>query len=194
LLHLKAVCPHCKKFIIMGEFVYENDELSNLYGLLKKTTRNDCPDIFIANKTYGHDKLTINQMHSNRQVADAVGHSHYFLGTTCKRGHIAPRLVSSSSCYECEKIYYKQSRKKKGFTLRHIIAKEKPYALQMKNFGPDKLSFHDMKSTRKEALKFGHSHYFTGRFCQNGHLTPRTTGNYTCIMCIPSLKRSGGPV
>jgi len=31
-------------------------------------------------KTYAPAKLTIGQMHSNRQDADAAGHSHFFTG------------------------------------------------------------------------------------------------------------------
>lgn len=36
-----------------------------------------------------------------RSAALNLGQVHYFTGVACKRGHIAPRLVSTSQCTEC---------------------------------------------------------------------------------------------
>ena len=61
----------------------------------------------MTDKTYGPDKLTIKQMHSNRADGKAAGHSHYFTGKACKHGHIVPRRTTSNQCLKCENICYK---------------------------------------------------------------------------------------
>lgn len=55
-------------------------------------------------KTYGKNKLTVDQMHSNPSDAKAAKHIHYFTGKPCKHGHIAPRYVKRYSCTECNRI------------------------------------------------------------------------------------------
>ncbi len=55
----------------------------------------------MTNKTYGPDKLTIDQMHSNRQNADKAGHSYFFTGKPCKYGHLSPRQTSNATCVQC---------------------------------------------------------------------------------------------
>jgi len=62
----------------------------------------------MTDKTYGKDKLTINQLHSNRQDADAAGHSHFFTGLPCIRGHLIPRNAKNGTCIECSKITHKK--------------------------------------------------------------------------------------
>ncbi len=62
-------------------------------------------------KTYGKDKLTIEQMHSNPSDAKEAGHVHYFTGRPCKHGHIAPRLTKGYICTECKQIINKRYRK-----------------------------------------------------------------------------------
>jgi hypothetical protein len=62
----------------------------------------------ILNRTYGHAKLTIDQMHSTRTKALAAGHLYYFTGSPCNYAHISPRVISgpSSYCYLCKKVYH----------------------------------------------------------------------------------------
>jgi len=140
-------------------------------------------------KTYGPEKLTIDQMHSNRQVADEARHTHYYLGTPCKHGHISPRLVSSSICVECKKMHYEKRMKPrreiaaKKRAEKEKIRKQREKEKSIKRYGPDKLILEKMKPNKREAIEAGHSHYFTGKPCRNGQLAPRTTGNATCIMC-----------
>ena len=57
----------------------------------------------MTNKTYGPDKLTIDQMYSNRQAAKAAGHRVYFTGKACKNGHLEPKYISGS-CIECIRL------------------------------------------------------------------------------------------
>ena len=40
-----------------------------------------------------------------------------------------------------------------------------------------------MTSTRKQAMAQGLKHYFTGVPCKNGHISQRTTSDYTCVAC-----------
>ena len=56
----------------------------------------------MTDKTYGPDKLTIEQMHSNKKDAIAAGHLYYFTGKPCKNGHIVPRMVKGYGCLECQ--------------------------------------------------------------------------------------------
>lgn len=39
----------------------------------------------------------------SRESAAAAGLSHFFTGNACRNGHIARRLVSTGSCFECDK-------------------------------------------------------------------------------------------
>jgi hypothetical protein len=138
---------------------------------------------------YGLKKLTIDQMFSNRQIANTAGHSHYFLNKPCKHGHIAPRSVSSTSCVECDRIRKREPsrlRKRnaaKKRAVKMIMTAQKEKTKTFRKYGLDKLEIKQMESNKKNALKLGHSHYFTGKFCKKGHLAPRTTKNATCVMC-----------
>lgn len=53
----------------------------------------------ILSRTYGHAKLTIEQMHPTKEEAVAAGHLYYFTGKPCKHGHVAPRLIAGKYCY-----------------------------------------------------------------------------------------------
>jgi len=64
----------------------------------------------MTNKTYGPDKLTIDQMYSNRQAAKAAGHRVYFTGKACKNGHLEPKYISGS-CIECIRLRDKRLHK-----------------------------------------------------------------------------------
>ena len=69
----------------------------------------------MTEKTYGPNKLTIEHMHSNKQDADAAGHSHYFTGVPCIHGHLVPRKTKNGVCLEClkntQRKYYSTIRK-----------------------------------------------------------------------------------
>lgn len=67
-------------------------------------------------KTYGPNKLTIDQMHSKAKDAGSAGHSHYFTGKLCKNGHIAPRRTKGYGCLQCDLLKHSKSD-----------AKRKPY-------------------------------------------------------------------
>ncbi len=147
-------------------------------------------------KTYGKNKLTIKQMYSDRKMAEDAGHSHFFPGTPCKHGHIAPRAVLIPACVECKKMYYEKhmkprrelAEKKKAEKERLRILKEKEKSI--KRYGRDKLLLEEMKTTKQQALEAGHSHYFTKKPCKKGHLMPRTTGNATCVMCTRAYSKN----
>ena len=64
----------------------------------------------MTNKTYGPDKLTIDQMYSNRQAAKAAGHRVYYTGKACKNGHLGPKYISGS-CIECIRLRDKRLHK-----------------------------------------------------------------------------------
>lgn len=61
-------------------------------------------------KTYGLDKLTVDQMHSNRQMAKAAEHRFYFTGKACKNGHLEPKYITGS-CVECHRLRHKRLHK-----------------------------------------------------------------------------------
>lgn len=58
-------------------------------------------------KTYGPDKLTPDQMFSNKQDASEAGHKYYFTGTPCIHNHYSPRYTSNGICVECSSIHNK---------------------------------------------------------------------------------------
>ena len=140
-------------------------------------------------KTYGPHKLTMGQMYSDRQVAGNAGHLHYFLGVPCKHGHIAPRFVSSSMCVDCGRMHYakrtapRREIAEKKRAERERIRNLKKQEKAIKRYGARKLLIEEMKVTRRQALEAGDSHYFTNKRCRNGHLSPRTAGNATCVIC-----------
>jgi hypothetical protein len=49
-------------------------------------------------------------------------------------------------------------------------------------YGWDRLFLTQMHDNHATALKAGHSHYFTGRPCRNGHMAPRTIKG-SCVEC-----------
>lgn len=55
----------------------------------------------------------------SKQEAKGRGATHYFTGRHCKNGHLAPRLVSSSTCVDCNKVQGLKHRTKVGKEGRH---------------------------------------------------------------------------
>lgn len=51
-------------------------------------------------------------MPSTRAEAKARGKTHYFLGTPCKHGHVAPRYACDKSCVECKALPGARERSK----------------------------------------------------------------------------------
>lgn len=57
-------------------------------------------------------------MHSTREAALAAGHTFFFTGKPCRRGHIAPRYAASSTlCVECVKL---NSAKRRAKTIQEL--------------------------------------------------------------------------
>ena len=79
----------------------------------------------MTDKTYGPDKLTIEQMHSNKKDAFAAGHSHFFTGQPCIHDHIAPRKIKFSVCLECQKESQKKYNAKFKKNRRILTEEEK---------------------------------------------------------------------
>lgn len=52
-----------------------------------------------------------NNTDTPRKIAIRNGDKTYFTGKPCKRGHIAPRYVSTTTCLECNKEYQAEQRK-----------------------------------------------------------------------------------
>jgi len=127
----------------------------------------------INKKKYGPGKLTIGQMHSNRKDARAAGHSHYFRNKSCKYGHVEPYTVSGGLCATCVLIHSKRRKERQR--------KERKKA--PKFYGPEKLTIKQMLSNKKEAFDAGYSHYFTGKPCKWGHITPRIAKTGVCLEC-----------
>ena len=86
----------------------------------------------MTDKTYGLAKLTIGQMHFNRQDADAAGHSHSFTGVPCIHDHLILRKTKIGVCLEClknnQRKYYAKIRKsRRNLTDPEKILKQKAH-------------------------------------------------------------------
>ena len=64
-------------------------------------------------KRYGPNKLTIEEMRSNKEDAQKAGHSHYFTNRLCKYGHLAPRTTGNSTCVQCASAHSSKYQKEK---------------------------------------------------------------------------------
>ncbi len=53
-----------------------------------------------------------------------------------------------------------------------------------KTYRPDKLTIDQMHSCASDARAAGHSHYFSGKPCKNGHICPRYVRAYQCRECL----------
>ena len=60
------------------------------------------------------------EMLSTREAAKAAGHTFFYTGKPCKRGHVAPRYTSSPLCANCVKENYE---KRKPKTLAELKAR-----------------------------------------------------------------------
>ncbi len=60
--------------------------------------------------------------------------------------------------------------------------------LKGKTYGKDKLTIAQMTSCKEDALAKGHSHFFNGKICRNGHVVPRTIRG-ECNQCVRDAAR-----
>lgn len=58
-----------------------------------------------------------------------------------------------------------------------------------RTYGRNKLTIAQMVSTKTDALKAGHSHYYTGQPCRNGHLSPRNKRGECHECCMVIIKK-----
>jgi len=138
------------------------------------------PDTEILKRTYGHAKLTIEQMYSTKEEAVA-GHLYYFTGKPCKHGHTAPRKIEGKSCYcyvckkkihdkwyakvkkssripntaeqkrEQQRAYYQANLKKRA--AYRLANKEKIKALKQRYWGKNKEELKQKQKIYKETNK-----------------------------------------
>ncbi len=52
-----------------------------------------------------------------------------------------------------------------------------------KTYGANDLTTGQMLPQKKQAKAAGHTHYFTGRTCKHGHVSPRYVSSGQCVLC-----------
>ncbi len=98
----------------------------------------------------------------------------------CKRILVVGKISSMCvACPDCRQWINYDPEKKEivNFVESPIfdyggVATKKEHHYQ--TYGRDKLSIDQMHSTLVKAVAAGHSHFFTGKPCRNGHMAPRT--------------------
>lgn len=153
----------------------------------------------------GWSGIPLDQLPKTRADAIAVGAKRYFDGTRCKYGHVSARQPQKKggACCECAKIYYHE--KKTGVKVRQLYVPPPP--------PPPEIPFvyillegvpiaSVMESGRfycdnplpnlfsaNYARKMGLTRYNTGKLCQNGHSSDRTSSQNKCIACDNEKQR-----
>ena len=92
---------------------------------------------------------------SSRSKAMVSGSLYYLSRLPCRNGHVAKRQTSNGRCCACAEA----GRRDRGALCRAEASK-----------------------IRREAIKAGKAHYFTGRPCKHGHVCERSVGN-GCMEC-----------
>lgn len=87
----------------------------------------------IRNRVYGRDKLTIDQMTDSKEKAIEAGHSHFFYGSVCRNGHIAPR-TKRGECNQCARDAAKRTMEKRKIKTPVDLTKAKSFKRQMSLF------------------------------------------------------------
>ncbi len=82
-------------------------------------------------------------------------------------------ITLKAVCPECNKL----------IEIRGQISSE----MASKEFGRDRLKIAQMYDNRKDAVKAGHSHYFTSLPCKNAHIAPRTKKG-ECLECTKNQR------
>ncbi len=99
-------CPDCNNTLAVGNILSlqikcpicgENITMNPKDGFV---SRGKDPNEGTIQKTYGRDKLTIEQMTNTQKDCLKAEHSHYFTGKRCKWNHIAPR-TKRGECHTC---------------------------------------------------------------------------------------------
>jgi hypothetical protein len=98
----------------------------------------------------------------SRSEARKEGKLHYFTGVPCQNGHVAQRMVTSGRCVDCDAMVARAP----GATPRTVM-------------------------TRKEAWRAGHTHYYTGTPCAQGHDSLRYVSTGNCTECARSYTQAG---
>ena len=105
---LSVICPDCSKWL---NYDPNNEQLVDS----KKNSKFNYGGVVVVKEritgTFGHDRLTIEQMKSKKEDALKAGHSHYFTGRPCRNGHLAPR-TKRGECNECVRDYSRNHLKK----------------------------------------------------------------------------------
>ncbi len=140
---LNMLCPFCMAFITI-------DPETGIQARKNNTITLD------FRKTYGRDKLSIDDMHSNKKDCLNAKHSHYFTGVPCKHGHISPR-TKRGDCHQCAIGDQKDRRIKLGnkvLSARSKASRKKnPELYQMQQREWKKNNPEKIKQYRKDQLK-----------------------------------------
>lgn len=135
---------------------------------------------------------------SESSKAKASGHTRYFTGNPCIRGHVCERYARDNSCVQCDKDD-RRSRPSVVRTNRKYRAKRDErgrIAVQaLAELGVD-LGYRASPakepigaSSRREALLSGARRYFTGKPCKHGHISSRKISG-GCDECTRLHRRS----
>jgi hypothetical protein len=90
----------------------------------------------------------------------------------CSKDIFFGKLISIEAiCPYCEKLIILDDQSNG----KQVFAK-----INNKMYGRSKLTIEQMHSNRTDALSVGHSHYFTGKPCKNGHISPKTKRGECC--------------
>jgi 5-methylcytosine-specific restriction endonuclease McrA len=147
----------------------------------------------------------------SRAEAIAQGRKRYATGKPCKKGHIAERWVSATTCCECQKLWIAANQdkviaranawrkanpdKRKAIVRKYDDAhreekREKSRARYAANpMNPERGMYYD-KVSRKAAKAQGLLRYTTGKPCINGHIAERLVSNGSCCQCVVETQRA----
>lgn len=114
-------------------------------------------------------QFDLNSLPSSREEAVEKGEKYYYNGVPCTRGHLYARRVNKNRCVACDRLRTKDERTRRR--------KEKQNSILI----PEE--YKDYKRSSKEAEEAGHTFYFTGLPCINGHRVPRFVGTNHCPEC-----------
>lgn len=98
----------------------------------------------------------------SRREAKKRGDPLYYTGIACQQGHVAQRKTDNGHCVACD-------------AMEPSVAGATPRAI--------------MK--RIDAHRAGHTHYYTGVPCANGHDGLRYVSTGNCVECARAYTRAG---
>jgi 5-methylcytosine-specific restriction endonuclease McrA len=112
----------------------------------------------------------------SRGEAKAQGLRRYFTGAPCKRGHVAERLVCSSTCTVCA-----AERSLKWYAANEETARARAKAFYLATRDPSAIP---RDGKREAARLLGQTRYTNGRPCKHGHTSERFVSSGGCIACL----------